>query len=95
MEVFKLEDEEVEFPLCEEDDYPSLCVEDYIDQLNNDNVKDEFTSAFSNDPQMTFDHLSEDEIFENLTLPTLLLTTIEIFKVIKMVVLVMLSLNTF
>ena len=94
MEYFEVEDEEVEFPLCEEGDYPSLCIEEYTDQLKNEDTQDELIGVFSEYPQMTSDHLSKKDPLKNLTISNLLLTRMKMLEVIKMVVLVVLSLNT-
>jgi hypothetical protein len=49
-EYCELKDEEVEFPLCEEDEYSSLCVVRDTNHLMNEVIQDELTGAFSEDP---------------------------------------------
>ena len=66
MEECGVDDKEVEFPLCEEYDYPSLCVVEDTNHLVNEYSLDEIIGPFSKDLQMTSDHLLKDEPFGKL-----------------------------
>ena len=59
-----MEDNEIEFPLNEEDDYPSLCV-GYIYLLEEENVGDKLYDILHDELQAIVNHLLEDEIIEN------------------------------
>ena len=63
-EYSNLKNKEVEFPLCEEQDYPSPCVVGDIEKLENEDAKDEINGALFEDSQVTSNHLLEDEIVE-------------------------------
>ena len=65
MEYCELEDKEVYFPLCEEDDYPSLCIIRNIDDLKNDEGKDELITMLCDESWVVGDHLSKHDIIEN------------------------------
>ena len=58
-----VEDNEDEFPLYEENNYPSLCVENIV-HLEKENFKDKFFDGL----QVMDGHLSEDEIIQNFIL---------------------------
>ena len=66
MEDSRIEDEEVEHSICNEDDYPSLCPlqETYI--LKQQYVQVEGVDAFSKGPQLNVDDIPKDEICEML-----------------------------
>ena len=68
MEVFEHEDHGVEFPICEEDDYPSLCGEN-IDHLQKENVKGNLFDILYDEPQEIADNLSENKIIEKFLFP--------------------------
>ena len=55
-----------ELPFSDVDDYPSLYVEEYTHQFKNGYIQHNLTGAFSEDPQMTSDHLLKEEIFKKL-----------------------------
>ena len=65
-EYYELEDKEVEFPLCEEYDNPSLCVIEENDHLENEYVQHELIGEFSKVSKMNFDHPLEDVLIEKL-----------------------------
>ena len=54
----KIEDNEIEFPLYEEDDYPSLCVVEDTDFLKDEDIDDELTTILSLEIQVTIDYIS-------------------------------------
>lgn len=64
MEDFVHGDNEVVFPLDEEDDCPSLCDEN-MDHLEEENGKYELSTIVCDEIQKFNDHLFEDEIIES------------------------------
>lgn len=54
-----------EFPICEEDDYPSLHVIKDTYHQKNDEVKDKITTILPEETQITIHHFSEDELIEH------------------------------
>lgn len=65
------------------------------DHFKDEDSQDEVTGACFEDPPLTIDHLSKDEMIEMIEPSTFFLTRMETLEVIRMVDLVVLSLNTF
>ena len=66
MEYSRIEDEEVEHSICNEDDYTSLCPLQGTYILKQEYVQVEGVDAFSEGPQLNVDDISKDKICEML-----------------------------
>ena len=66
MEDSKIEDEEVEHSICNEDDYRSLCPLQGSYILKEEDAQDEGVDAFCEGPQLNVDHIYKDELCEML-----------------------------
>ena len=51
------EDKEFEFPLFEQDDYPSLCIIKDPNHLENEDIEDVLTDILLEESQVTVDHI--------------------------------------
>ena len=92
MEDPRLEDEEVELSICDEDGHPSLCPMEDIDHLKDEDIQYELIGVCSGDPSLTVDNLSKDELYQMLEPFNLILDS---KKVVRMEDFIMLSLNNF
>ena len=54
----ELEDNEVDFPLCEQDDYASLCVIRDTNHLKDEDIHDDLMTILCQETQVTINHIS-------------------------------------